>query len=97
MSFNYLQSEIKLWQDACQRLMLHPKSLPQEQAAKTSMVSEVRIQVFSIMHYLGGCGYYLHMTVHATMKLEKHYTCWIERDGEYLTNPLSQGWLLQVS
>ena len=37
-----------LCQDACQRLI--PTSLPQEQAAKTSMVSEVRIQVFSIMY-----------------------------------------------
>ena len=39
----------KLCQDACQRLMLHPTSLPQ-QAAKTNMASMVRVQVFSIMH-----------------------------------------------
>ena len=40
-----------LCQDACQRLMLHPYiTVPQEQAAKTSMVLEVRIQVFSIMY-----------------------------------------------
>ena len=32
--------------DYCQHLMT---SLPQEQAAKTSMISEVRILVFSIM------------------------------------------------
>ena len=25
------------------------------------------------------CGQYLHMTDHATMKLEKHYTWWVER------------------
>ena len=33
-----------------------PISLPQEQAAKTSMVSEVRIQVFSIMYSWEVCG-----------------------------------------
>ena len=38
----------KLCQDACQRLMLHPTSLPQEQAAKTNMASVVRIQVFTV-------------------------------------------------
>ena len=39
LAFNYQQSERKLCQDACQ-----------EQAAKINVVSEVRIQVFSIMH-----------------------------------------------
>ena len=34
-----------LCQDDCQRLMLILTTLPQEQAAKTSMVSEVRILV----------------------------------------------------
>ena len=31
------------------------------------------------------------MTYHASMMLEKHYTCWIERkgDGIYLTTSLS--------
>ena len=42
-----LQLQTILCQDACQRLMLLT-SLPQEQVAKTSMVSEVRIQVFII-------------------------------------------------
>ena len=40
----------KLCQDACQRLMLLPTSMPQEQAATTNMASMLRIQVFSIMH-----------------------------------------------
>ena len=42
-AFNYLQFEsyVKM-----------PTSLPQEQAATTKMASEVRIQVFSIMHSL---------------------------------------------
>ena len=47
----------KLCQDACQRLMLYiPTSLPQEQAAKTNMVSVLRIKVVSIMHSGVGCG-----------------------------------------
>ena len=48
-----LQLPAILYQDACQRLMLHPTSLPQKQAAKTSMVSEVRIQrsVWLILAY----------------------------------------------
>ena len=33
--------------------------------------------VFNIMH-TGGCGYYLHMTDHTSMQLEKYYTCCIE-------------------
>ena len=43
---NELQLPAILCQYACQCLMLHPTSLPQEQAAKISMVSEVKIQVF---------------------------------------------------
>ena len=46
MSFNYLQSYVKMPVSA---LCYIPTSLPQEQAAKTNMVSEVRIQVYSIM------------------------------------------------
>ena len=57
--------------------MLIPTSLSQDQAAKTNMVSVVRIQVFSIM---------LHMTDHVPMKLEKHYTCWIEGDSIHIPN-----------
>ena len=45
-----------LCQDACQGMMLHPYIMPQEQAAKTSMFSEVRIQVFSFMYSLEVCG-----------------------------------------
>ena len=37
-------SNKSLCQDACQRLMLHPTSLPQEQAVKTKMLSVIRIQ-----------------------------------------------------
>ena len=33
-----------------------PTSLPQEQAAKTDMLSVVSIQVFSIVYSWGGCG-----------------------------------------
>ena len=45
-----------LCQDACQRLMLHPTSLPQEEAAITSMVSEVRIHyVWLILAYDWPC------------------------------------------
>ena len=36
----------------------------------------------------------LEKTDHTPMKLEKHYTCWIEMDGIYLINPLYQGWLV---
>ena len=93
----YLQSEkYKLCQDACQRLMLHPTPLPQEQAAKTKMLAVVRIQQ---KEYLGLCtveegvAKTLHMTDHAPMQLENHYTCWIEGDGIYPTNPFLQGWL----
>ena len=69
----------KLCQDACQRLMLYiPTSLPQEQAAKTNMASVVRIQVLCRFEE-GVSNTYLHMTDHAPMKVEKHYTCWIER------------------
>ena len=39
-AFNYLRIK-----DAYQHLMLHPTSLPQEQAAKTDMLSVVSIQV----------------------------------------------------
>ena len=46
MSFNYLQSYVKMPVSAWCYI---PTSLPQEQAAKTSMVSEVRIQVYIIM------------------------------------------------
>ena len=38
----------KLCQDACQHLMLHPYIVPQEQAAKTIMVSVLLIQVFTV-------------------------------------------------
>ena len=55
MSFNYLQSYVKMPVSAWCYIPT-PTSLPQEQAAKTSMVSEVRIQL---------CGQYLHMTDHA--------------------------------
>ena len=44
-----LQLPAILCQDACQHLMLIPTSLPQEQTAETSMVSEIRIQVYRIM------------------------------------------------
>ena len=58
-------------QDACQHLMLHAASLhpyiltslPQGQAAKTNIVSVVRIHVFSI----------------TWLTMEKYYTWWIER------------------
>ena len=47
MSFNYLQSYVKMpLSDWC----YIPISLSQEQAAKTCTVSEVRIQVYSIMY-----------------------------------------------
>ena len=50
MSFQ-LPAIRKLCQDACQRLMLYPyTSLPQEEVAKTNMVSVVKIQIFSIIH-----------------------------------------------
>ena len=44
MSFNYLQSYVKMPVSAWCYI---PTSLPQEQPAKTSMVLDVRIQVFS--------------------------------------------------
>ena len=47
MSFQ-LPAVQKLCKDACQLLML-------EQAAKTNVVLVVGIQVFIIMHSLGGC------------------------------------------
>ena len=54
MSFNYLQSYVKMPVSACCYI---PTLLPQEQAAKTSMVSEVRIQVlireYGSTHYVG--------------------------------------------
>ena len=40
----------ELYQDACQHLMLHPYITPQEQAAKTDMLSVVSIQVFSFVY-----------------------------------------------
>ena len=45
-------------QDACQHAWCYiPTSLPQEQAAKTNMLSVVSIQVsFNIMQLVGGCG-----------------------------------------
>ena len=46
-----LQLSAILCQDDCQRLMLHPFIT----AAKASMVSEVRIQVFSIMCVVNTC------------------------------------------
>ena len=54
-AINYVQSEsyVKMPVNAWCYI---PTSLPQEQAAKTSMASVVRIQVFSIMHSWGGCG-----------------------------------------
>ena len=45
MSFNYLQSYVKVPVSA--RCYI-PTSLPQEQAAKTSMVSKVRIQLYKL-------------------------------------------------
>ena len=45
-----LQLPAMLCQVACQRLMLHPYIIASEQAAKTSIVSEVRIQAFSIIY-----------------------------------------------
>ena len=48
MSFE-LPAIQKLCQDDCQRWCYIPTSLPQEQAAKTNMVSVVRFQVFSII------------------------------------------------
>ena len=54
-AFNYLQSETyaKMPVSACYILT----SLPQEPAAKSSMVSEVRIQaVFSVMYSWEVCG-----------------------------------------
>ena len=47
MSFNYLQFYVKMPVSAWCYI---PTSLPQEQAAKTSMVLEVMIQVFSTMY-----------------------------------------------
>ena len=34
--------------------------------------------IFNIMHTKEVCGYYLHMTDHTPMQLEKYYTCCIE-------------------
>ena len=48
MRFNYLQSESYIKMPVSPRCYI-PTSLPQEQAAKTIMVSVVRIQVFSII------------------------------------------------
>ena len=56
-----------------QRLMVHLYTLPQEQAAKTSMVSEVRLVLCIVEKCVANT------FDHAPMKLEKHYTCWIER------------------
>ena len=53
MSFNYLQSYIK---KPVSTWYYIPTSLPQEQAAKTSMVSEVRIWLFRIMYSWEVCG-----------------------------------------
>ena len=66
-AFIYLQSYVKIPVSAWCYITI---SLPQEQAAKTNMVSVVRIKVFSIMHSWGGCRIYLHMTDNAPMKLE---------------------------
>ena len=46
MSFNYLQSYVKMPVSAWCYI---PTSLPQEQAAKTDMLSEVSIQVMCIV------------------------------------------------
>ena len=46
----------KLCQDACQRLMLHPYIMPQEQAAKTNMVSMVRIKFLVLCAVEEGVG-----------------------------------------
>ena len=72
-AFNYLGIKVM---SRC--LSYTPTSLPQEQAAKTDMLSVVSVQLFSIVYSWGGCGQCLHMTDHAPMKLEKYYT-WIER------------------
>ena len=59
-------------QDACQRLMT---SQPQEQAAKI-WFSGKDPKYLVLCTVEGGVG---NMTDHAPMKLDKHYTCWIER------------------
>ena len=53
-AFNYLQSESYVKMPVSTWCYI-PTSLPHEQAAKTNMVSVVRIQVFSIIHSLGEC------------------------------------------
>ena len=55
LSTNYLQSKSYVKIPVSSWCYI-PTSLPQEQAAKTIMVSVVRIQVFSIMYSWGGCG-----------------------------------------
>ena len=54
-AINYVQSEsyVKVPVNAWCYI---PTSLPQEQAAKTNIASEVRIEVFSFMHSWGRCG-----------------------------------------
>ena len=54
-AFNYLQSESYVKMPVSTWCYI-PTPLPQEQAAKTNMVSVVRIQVFSIIHSSVGCG-----------------------------------------
>ena len=46
---NYVKMPVSAW-------CYIPTSLPQEQAAKTDMLSVVRIQVFSFVYNWGGCG-----------------------------------------
>ena len=45
--------------------------------------------VFHIMRTYEGCGYYLHMTDHTPMQLEKDYTCYIERRWHTHYKPVS--------
>ena len=93
MSFNNLQSYVKM---PVSTWCYIPTSLPQEQAAKTCMVLEVRIQVFSSMYSWEVCALFLHIydwpypheagkALHLMDRMEMAYT--------YITNPLSQGWL----
>ena len=54
-AFNYLQSENYVKKPVSTWCYI-PTSLPQEQVAKTNIVSVVRIQIFSIIHSWQGCG-----------------------------------------
>ena len=74
--------------DAYQHLVLHPTSLPQEQAAKTDMLSVVSKccvqlrRVWLMLAYDCPCPH----------EAGKYYTCGIERGWHiYIRNPFTQG------